>query len=77
MLPVVWVIEPARIGALARRLELDEPDQQILLGYGEVGPRLQLFYRGLADEHDVRGPSERHDNVLDHLVQRATKLILG
>ncbi len=76
LLLVVWVAEPARIGSLARRLQLDEPDQQVLIGYGEVGPRLQVLNRGLADEDDIRGPSERRDNVLDQLVQWAAQLIL-
>jgi hypothetical protein len=76
LLLVVWVAEPARIGSLAWRLQLDEPDQQVLLGYGEVGPRLQVLYRGLADEDDVCCPSERRDNVLDQLVQWAAQLIL-
>jgi hypothetical protein len=48
-----------------------------LLRYREVRSRFQLLHRGFADEDNIRDPSERGDNVLDQLIERAAKLILG
>jgi hypothetical protein len=52
LLLIVRVLEPARIGALARRLDLDEADQRLADSDGKIGPGFQIGKGCLADEID-------------------------
>ena len=50
---VVRVVELARVGALAGRLDLDEADKRLADGDCEVGAGLQIGEAGLADQIDL------------------------
>jgi hypothetical protein len=73
----VLVLESARVRPLARRLQLDEADQQVLLCHRKVGARLEFLNRRLADEDNIGSPSKGRDDSLDQHIQGATKLSFG
>src|SRR5436853_5138931 len=52
---VMRIVELARIGALARRLDFDEPDKGVADRDRVVRARLEVSKRGLADTMDGAG----------------------
>src|SRR5262245_16262443 len=49
---VVWIVEVAWVSALAWRLDLDEADEGLVDGHGEVRTRFYLRERGFSDKMD-------------------------
>jgi hypothetical protein len=68
---VVGVFEAARVGALARRLHLNESDERVVAGDGKVGPGSEISQRGLPHRCDGRGGQSAEESELaDEGIQR-------
>ncbi|MCY4350480.1 MAG: hypothetical protein OXC25_11600 [Thiotrichales bacterium] len=77
LLLVMPVVESTRVGALARRLDLDEADQDVSAGDGVIGPRLDVGKRDLADhDHGAGAKPRKLGEIRDEGLQRRAQLIL-
>ena len=75
---VVLVLEAARIGTFAGRLELDESDQRALHGHGVIGTNLQVGEGRFADrDHLARREAAQPRELCQQLLERGTKLVFG
>lgn len=74
---VVGIVKPARIGALARRLDLDEADERIRARHGIVRPRADIGHPRFANEMQrMRRQAVKRREPGDERLQRAAQLVL-